>query len=286
MWLAVALVSSGHSDLLVASAAKATEYMLKTAAASVAAFVDHVLNTLLLETGAFACGYFFCKNDSHAAAAAAALFGNFLFDSFSKCVSEFDLVSMVMLETGSVVFCCSVVYSGVNEKETLEKCCRHFWARGSKGSHLKRERFPVKFSTFWLRHRRQLVRSRLLAIRIVLIRRVSVFSSRVRIGTTLTVACPWDGVRLPDGWTSPSVSTRCSALRSSAGLNSLSPSLWLLRRENDFCEGGGWERSGTQGPRAHCCGRLAGLHGGCVGHVQREEGSTWGHHESHWYWES
>ena len=22
---------------------------------------------------------------------------------------------------------------------------------------------------------------------------------------------------------------------------------------------------------------------GRVGHVQREEGSTWGHHESHWY---
>ena len=38
---AAALVSSGHSDLLVASAAKATEYLLKTAA-------DHVLNTLLL----------------------------------------------------------------------------------------------------------------------------------------------------------------------------------------------------------------------------------------------
>ena len=33
----------------------------------------------------------------------------------------------------------------------------------------------------------------------------SAFSSRVRIGTTLTVACPWDRGRLPDGWTSPSV---------------------------------------------------------------------------------
>ena len=77
---AAAFGSSGHSDLLVASAAKETEYMLKTAAASVAAFVDHVFNTLLLESGAFACGYFFCKNDSHAAAAAAAaLFGKFLF---------------------------------------------------------------------------------------------------------------------------------------------------------------------------------------------------------------
>ena len=68
--------------------------MLQTAAASVAAFVDHVLNTLLWESGAFACGYFFYKNESHAAAAAAAaLFGKFLFDLFSKCVSEFDLVS-------------------------------------------------------------------------------------------------------------------------------------------------------------------------------------------------
>ena len=62
---AAASGSSGHSDLLVASAAKETEYMLKTAAASVAAFVDHFLNTLLLESAAFACGYFFYKNDSH-----------------------------------------------------------------------------------------------------------------------------------------------------------------------------------------------------------------------------
>ena len=28
---------------------------------------------------------------------------------------------------------------------------------------------------------------------------------------------------------------------------------------------------------------VAGLHGGCVGHVQWEVGSTWGHHWSHWY---
>ena len=87
---AAPLVSSGHSDLLVASAAKATEYMLETAAASVAAFADHVLNTLLLESGALACGYLFYRNDSHAAAAAtAALFGKFLCVPFSKCVSEF-----------------------------------------------------------------------------------------------------------------------------------------------------------------------------------------------------
>ena len=59
----------------------------------------------------------------------------------------------------------------------------------------------------------------------VLILRVSAFCSRVRVGMTLTVACPWDWGRLLDGWTSPSVSTRCPALRSSAGLNSLSPSL-------------------------------------------------------------
>ena len=42
--------------------------------------------------------------------------------------------------------------------------------------------------------------------------------SRVRIGTTLTVACPWDWERILDGWTSPSVSsswwTRLSGLRS------------------------------------------------------------------------
>ena len=56
---------------------------------------------------------------------------------------------------------------------------------------------------------------------------VSAFSSRVRMGMTLTVACPWALVRLQDGWTSPSVSACCSALRSSAGLNSLSPSLPL-----------------------------------------------------------
>ena len=83
-----------QSDLPAASAAKATEYMWESATASVAALVGHVLNTLLLESDAFACGYFVYKNDSHAAAAAAAaLFGKFLFDPFSKCVSEFDLVS-------------------------------------------------------------------------------------------------------------------------------------------------------------------------------------------------
>ena len=133
MWLQPRLGPPEDSDLLVASAAKETEYVLKPAAASVAAFVDHVLNTLLLESGAFACGYFFCKNDSHAAA----LFGKFLLDPFSKCVSEIDLVFSGNANTGSVVFCCSGVYSGVIE-ETLEKCCRHFWAWGSKGSHLKR----------------------------------------------------------------------------------------------------------------------------------------------------
>ena len=65
---------SGHSDLLVTSAAKETEYMLKTAAASAAAVVDHVLNTLLFESEAFACGYTFYKNGSHAAAATAAAY--------------------------------------------------------------------------------------------------------------------------------------------------------------------------------------------------------------------
>ena len=55
-----------------------------------------------------------------------------------------------------------------------------------------------------------------------MIPRVSAFSSKVRLGMTLTVACPWARWRLPDGWTSPSVSARCSALRSSASLNSLS----------------------------------------------------------------
>ena len=87
---AAALFSSGHSDLLAASAAKATEYMLEPAAASVAAFADDVLDTLLLDSGALACGYLFFENDLHAAAA---LFGKFLGVPFSKCVSEFELVS-------------------------------------------------------------------------------------------------------------------------------------------------------------------------------------------------
>ena len=41
-----------------------------------------------------------------------------------------------------------------------------------------------------------------------------------------------------------------------------------------FVEGGGWKHGGTPGQGAHCCGRLAGLHGGCVGHVQWEEGAV------------
>ena len=47
------------------------------------------------------------------------------------------------------------------------------------------------------------MRSRLIAARIVLIWTVSAFSSRVRMGTTPTVACPWARGRLQDGWTSP-----------------------------------------------------------------------------------
>ena len=38
------------------------------------------------------------------------------------------------------------------------------------------------------------------------LRNVSSTLSRVRTGMTLTVACLWDWERLPDGWTSPSVS--------------------------------------------------------------------------------
>ena len=53
------------------------------------------------------------------------------------------------------------------------------------------------------------------ASRTVQIRGVSAFSSRVRIGMTLAVACPWALERLLDGWTSPSVSARFSALSSS-----------------------------------------------------------------------
>ena len=60
---AATLLSNGHSDLLAASAAKAIEYMWESAAASVAALADHVLDTLLLESEALACGYLFYKSD-------------------------------------------------------------------------------------------------------------------------------------------------------------------------------------------------------------------------------
>ena len=61
---------------------------------------------------------------------------------------------------------------------------------------------------------------------------------------------------------------------------------WLLRRGNDFCERCGWKHGGTPGQGAHCCWGLAGLHGGCVGHVQWEEGGLWGYDDWYWYRES
>ena len=51
---AAALLSNGHSGLLAAFAAKANEYVLEPAAASVAALAGHVLDTLLLASGALA----------------------------------------------------------------------------------------------------------------------------------------------------------------------------------------------------------------------------------------
>ena len=107
---AAALSFNVQTDLPAASAAKVTEYMLEPAAASVAALADHVLDTLLLASEALACGYLFCKNDLHsAAAAAAALSGKFLCVPFSKCVTEFELVSSGNLGnwlSGFLLLCC------------------------------------------------------------------------------------------------------------------------------------------------------------------------------------
>ena len=55
---------SGHSDLLVASAAKETEYMRDSAAASVAAFVRDGQTDLLLAPAAKAFHYMECQNSS------------------------------------------------------------------------------------------------------------------------------------------------------------------------------------------------------------------------------
>ena len=62
---------SGHSDLLVASAAKETEYMRNSAAASVAAFVLDGLTDLLLAPAANAFHYMECQNVKQTLQAAA-----------------------------------------------------------------------------------------------------------------------------------------------------------------------------------------------------------------------
>ena len=67
----------------------------------------------------------------------------------------------------------------------------------------------------------------------------------------------------------PSAEKFCRSQQSVALVNP-----WLLRPENYFCEGSGWEHSGTPGPQAHCCGRLAGLHGGCVGQKKVQPGDA------------
>ena len=146
---------------------KATEYLLKTAA-------DHVLNTLLLglrmrvplPQERLACGS--CSSTS------------VVWEPSAR--PSLNRYLLVTLETGSVFF-------------FLLLCCVFWCQRSDPGKvlpSLKTYRFTVKFLTFRLRPRRQLVRPRPIATRIVLIWRVSAFSSRVRIGMTLTVACPWD----------------------------------------------------------------------------------------------
>ena len=67
---------SSHSDLLVASGAKETEYMRESAAASVAAFLFDGQSDLLLAPAAKACHFLECqsvKQTLQAAAAAAAI---------------------------------------------------------------------------------------------------------------------------------------------------------------------------------------------------------------------
>ena len=55
--------------------------------------------------------------------------------------------------------------------------------------------------------------------------------------------------------------------------------------KNDFVKGSGWEHSGSLGQGAHCCGRLAGWHGGCVGTHNGKKVDLGDTHGSYWYWE-
>ena len=134
---------SGHSGLLVASAAKETEYMRDSAAASVAAFVPDGQTDMLPAPAAKAFHYKECqsvKQTLQAAATAAAILVRSSFVAIVLHMSEW-----CWFVAGFWVGCILLWNSC---QVHLEKTCLHFLARGrNKDAQPKGAKNLVHFST-------------------------------------------------------------------------------------------------------------------------------------------
>ena len=110
---------SGHSDLLVASAAKETEYMRDSAAASVAAFVLDGHTDLLLTPAANVFHYMECQNVKQTLQGAATAAAILVKESFCcHCLSEW-------------------CWFATGFWDTLKKTCLHFSAREETRMHIQ-----------------------------------------------------------------------------------------------------------------------------------------------------
>ena len=206
------------------------------AAAAPAAAVKGFFNHDLLAEPAAASEYEVVDLLQPAVAASAAAKGN------DGCLSDlakhvFDMVLRLIWSLVCAFGLCAIIDSGFGP--VLSSILRAVLGKDMPLSHGKEKIQSFKLKIIEGVQERMILQAltskaltqadsaKVIASKTVLILRVSATLSRVRMGTTPTVACRWARGRLQDGWTSPSVSTHFSTLRRSAGLDSLSPSLPL-----------------------------------------------------------
>ena len=191
------LMGCSYDEMVAATAEAATVWFfgvkIRHAAAAFAAAVrSHDLNSLLETPAALACEYLCNKWDLHAAvAAAAALIGKFPCIPVVGDLFEFGLESLG--NSGS--WLCGMV---VLRAEIWKLFCE----RKDPGKVLTSllGKGKIRFSQKDIKGNYEPSDLQALTRRILI-----ALTSRVGMGTTPTVACPWARGRLQDGWTSPSV---------------------------------------------------------------------------------
>ena len=244
-------------DLSATSAAKATEYMKESAAASVAPFLLDGQTDLLVAPAAKACHFLehqSVKETLQAAAVAAA----------TLVESPFVAVVLHMSEwcwfVAGFWIGCILLWNGCQVH--LEKDMPTFFGKGKKqGCTSKESQESCPFSDLQTLTQADSGEGSGFVDGADSEGECVLFKGKGRHDTdgslSLGLGEASGRVDVPVSVDAlPSAEKFCRSQQSVALVNP-----WLLRRENYFCEGCGWEHSGTPGPRAHCCGRVAGLHG-------------------------